>query len=382
LLKKSEKEKFKIKFVMISETKEFMKSIKKVFISASMLRHYELDDESMMKTNVFDFVITKIFSQLAEIDDQWRSIVFYFKKMIFVERNYDVNNQKMLVIVKICKKWRHYIKDVKYSVRMMIDHVNLKNFFINKTFNRRKIRWWKRLTELDLKIKYRFDKNNFANDSSRKRDYENETANEDKNNENLNLRKWILIESKNIFTSKNEKEKRTYFFQSTSHQQLALSKTNNNRSKTLKTIDEKSKSNCFANNNLEISAKISIAKNAQNFLKKKNRCDCEKNFEEKKIFQVIVSRHRENFEKASTRKRREWRKSCFEKLNKKCLEQKNDVQRFVLETSHRIIYFATIWFVRATSTISCRKSIDEAWQRERKRETSWFEKWQRRRVEQ
>jgi hypothetical protein len=208
LLKKSEKEKFKIKFVMISKAKEFMKSIKRIFMSASMLRHYEFDDESMMKTNVFDFVITKIFSQLAEIDDQWRSIVFYFKKMIFAERNYEVNDQKMLVIVKIFKKWRHYIKNVKYFIRMIIDHINLKNFFINKIFNRRETRWWERLTELDLKIKYRFDKNNFANDSFRKRDYENETANEDKNNKNLNLRKWVLIESKSIFTSKNKKKRK------------------------------------------------------------------------------------------------------------------------------------------------------------------------------
>jgi hypothetical protein len=268
LLKKNEKEKFKIKFVMISEAKEFMKSIKRVFMSASMLRHYKFDDESMMKTNVFDFVITRIFSQLAEIDDQWRSIVFYFRKMIFAERNYEVSDQKMLVLVKVCKKWRQYIKNVKYFVRMIIDHVNLKNFFINKILSDREIRWWKRLTELDLKIEYRFDKSNFANDSFRKRDYENEIANEDKNNENLNLEKWVLIESKSIFTSKNEKEKKTYFFQSINHRQFVLSKADNNRSKTLKTVDEKSKSNCFASNNLEISAKISIVKNAQNFLKK------------------------------------------------------------------------------------------------------------------
>jgi hypothetical protein len=157
-------------------------------MSASMLRHYEFNDKSMMKINIFDFVITRIFSQFAKIDDQWWSIVFYFKKMIFVERNYEINNQKMLVIVKICKKWRHYIKNVKYFVRMMIDHVNLKKFFINKIFNRKETRWWKRLTKLDLKIKYRFDKNNLANNSSRKRNYENEIANEDKNNENLNLK--------------------------------------------------------------------------------------------------------------------------------------------------------------------------------------------------
>jgi hypothetical protein len=85
---------------------------------------------------------------------------------------------------------------------MIIDHVNFKKFFINKIFNRKNIRWWKKSTKLRLKIKYRFDKNNLANDSFRKRDYENEITNEDKNNENLNLRKWVLIENKNIFTNK------------------------------------------------------------------------------------------------------------------------------------------------------------------------------------
>jgi hypothetical protein len=70
LLKKNDKSKFKIKFVMISEAKKFMKSIKKVFMSASILRHYELDDESMMKIDAFDFVIVDIFSQFVKIDDQ------------------------------------------------------------------------------------------------------------------------------------------------------------------------------------------------------------------------------------------------------------------------------------------------------------------------
>jgi hypothetical protein len=269
LLKESEKKNFKIKFVMISETKEFMKSIKRVFMNASMLRHYELDDESMMKINVFDFVITRIFSQLAEIDNQWRSIVFYFKKMIFVERNYEVNDQKMLVIVKICKKWRHYIKDVKYFVRMIIDHVNLKNFFINKIFNRRETRWWKRLAKLDLKIKYRFDKINFANDSSCKQNYENEIAKKNKNNKKLNLKKWILIESKSVLKSKNKKKKNTYFFQSINHRHAILSNANSNSSKIFETINETSKNNCLTRNNLKKKTKISIVKNAQNFLKRK-----------------------------------------------------------------------------------------------------------------
>jgi hypothetical protein len=223
----------------------------------------------MMKTNAFDFVITRIFSQFAEINNQWRLIVFYFRKIIFVERNYETNDQEMLIIIRIYKKWRHYIKNVKYFTRMIIDHIKFKNFFINKIFSRRKTRWWKRLTKFDLKIKYRFDKSNFVNDWIRKRNYENEIAKKNKSNESLNLKVWVLIESKNIFTSKNEKKKSIYFFQSINHWQIALSNANKNSSKTLKTIDETSKNNCFANNNLEKSAKISIVKNAQNFLKKK-----------------------------------------------------------------------------------------------------------------
>ncbi len=68
-LKKDEKNKFKIKFVLISKKIESMKTLKRVFTNASMLRHYEFDDESMMKTNVSNFVIARMFFQFEEIDD-------------------------------------------------------------------------------------------------------------------------------------------------------------------------------------------------------------------------------------------------------------------------------------------------------------------------
>ncbi len=70
LLKKDEKNKFKIKFMLISEKVELMKTLKLVFTSALMLRHYEFDDESIMKTNVSNFVIARMFFQLEEINDQ------------------------------------------------------------------------------------------------------------------------------------------------------------------------------------------------------------------------------------------------------------------------------------------------------------------------
>jgi hypothetical protein len=144
----------------------------------------------------------------------------------------------------------------------------LKKFFINKAFNCKEVKWWKKLIEFDLKIKYRSEKNYFADDSSRKRDYENEFTKKNKNDENLNFKKWILIESKSIFKSKNEKKKK-YFISSINNRHVFLSNANNIASKTFEIIDEMSKNNCFANNDSINCAKFSIVKNAQNFLKKK-----------------------------------------------------------------------------------------------------------------
>jgi hypothetical protein len=73
-----------------------------------------------------------------------------------------------------------------------------------------------------------------------------------------------------------------------------------------------------------------------------NRNNPEKNFEMKKILQVIVSKDRENLEMISTRKHREQRRSCFQKLNNKRFKQEIDIHRLIFEISHRITYSAKI----------------------------------------
>ncbi len=78
-----------------------------------------------------------------------------------------------------------------------------------------------------------------------------------------------MIENKSILKSKNEKRKKKYFFSSTSNRHVSLSNADSIASETFETIDEMSRSNCFANNDSANCAKFSIAKNAQNFLKKK-----------------------------------------------------------------------------------------------------------------
>jgi hypothetical protein len=157
----------------------------------------------------------------------------------------------MLAIIKACKKWRHYVKDFKYFVQMIINYTNFKNFFINKNLSRKKVKWWERLTKLNLKIKYQFDKNNLVDDSSRCRDYENQTAKKNKlRNENLNLKKWTLIESNAFLKNKNERNKKEKTFSlSCRNRYVVLTIANNNSLKTQKTIDETSRNNYLQNKN-------------------------------------------------------------------------------------------------------------------------------------
>jgi hypothetical protein len=59
---------------------------------------------------------------------------------------------------------------------IIIDHVNLRTFFIIKILSRRKIKWWKRFSKLDFLIQYRSKRLNSANALNRRSDYAIDSA--------------------------------------------------------------------------------------------------------------------------------------------------------------------------------------------------------------
>jgi hypothetical protein len=140
LLKEENKKRFWEKFVFNADAKKAFEILKIAFTSVSMLLHFDFDKRSQLETNAFDFVLSTIISQLMKSIDQWHSIVFWFKKMISVEINYEIDEKEMLAIVEVCKTWRHYLKEVKYFIRAITDHFNLRIFLIIKTLSRREAR--------------------------------------------------------------------------------------------------------------------------------------------------------------------------------------------------------------------------------------------------
>jgi hypothetical protein len=96
--------------------------------------------------------------------------------MTSAERHYDANESEMLAIVKTCKQWRHYVENAKHQILIIIDHVNLRTFFIIKILSKREIRWWKKLSKFDFLIEYRSKRLNSTDVFSRRSDYAADSA--------------------------------------------------------------------------------------------------------------------------------------------------------------------------------------------------------------
>ena len=60
----------------------------------------------------------------------------------------------MLVIVKACKHWKHYVESALHTIRVLMDHMNLYMYFNEKIKKSLEIRWWEKLLGLDFAIKH------------------------------------------------------------------------------------------------------------------------------------------------------------------------------------------------------------------------------------
>ena len=155
MLKSRVKDKFNNKdFVMTTEAFEAFNKLKKCFTMAPMLMHYKPERQITLKTDVSTFAISGIIFQLIKMFGQWHFVAFWSQKMESAKCNYEVEESKILTIVKACKHWHHYLERATYQVWVVTNHCNLCTFLTSKYVLRYKARWWERLLGLNLTIKY------------------------------------------------------------------------------------------------------------------------------------------------------------------------------------------------------------------------------------
>ncbi len=172
LLKEKKKEEFDKEFEFTEKARIAFAQLKDVFIKTSILLHFDSKRKIRLKIDASDFAISEILFQLIEKTNQWHFVTFFFRKMFVAEQNYEIEKVEMLVVIESCRVFRHYVEDALFSVQMLIDHVNFNTFFKNKELNKKKARWWEKLNDLNLHIEYKSNKQNSADDSFRRLDYE------------------------------------------------------------------------------------------------------------------------------------------------------------------------------------------------------------------
>ncbi len=126
---------------LISEAKKTFTELKQVFVETPILNHFNLERHIRIETDISDFAISGVLSQLT-LDDlaQWHLVAFSFRKMIPTEIQYEIYDGELMAIVEAFKTWRYYLKGYKHEVLVLIDHNNLQYFMDIKSLSFRQVR--------------------------------------------------------------------------------------------------------------------------------------------------------------------------------------------------------------------------------------------------
>ena len=151
-------------FKWTTECQKAFDNLKKAFITASILKHFDSEVENIVEIDVSDERLERVLFQY-DVDGLLHPVAFFFKKMISAECNYEIYDKELLTIIKVFEKWRSELKSFKFFIQVIIDHKNLKYFMSFKLLNRKQARWSEYLSRFNFKITYRSSKLNNAADS-------------------------------------------------------------------------------------------------------------------------------------------------------------------------------------------------------------------------
>ena len=77
-----------------------------------------------IETDASKYATGAVLTQLNSNGDQ-HSISFISKTLSPTERNYEIYNRELLVIIRALEEWRHYIQGSVHATTILSDHKNL-----------------------------------------------------------------------------------------------------------------------------------------------------------------------------------------------------------------------------------------------------------------
>ena len=86
-----------------------------------------------------DYAIRRVLSMECE-DGRQRLVAFFSKLLNKTERNYEIYDKEILVIIRGLENQRHLLKGTHFKFEIQTDHKNLEYFMKAQKLNRRQAR--------------------------------------------------------------------------------------------------------------------------------------------------------------------------------------------------------------------------------------------------
>ncbi len=134
-------------------------NLKKQVSLISVLRHFDLKWQAILKINASNYVKDEILSQYND-EKVFYSMIFYSKSMIFAEINYHIYDKKLLIMIQCFEHWWLELKCIELLIQMFIDHQTLKIFMKNKQLSQWQVNYLNILSKFNFQIIFRSDKMN------------------------------------------------------------------------------------------------------------------------------------------------------------------------------------------------------------------------------
>jgi len=71
-----------------------------------------------------------------------------------MERNYEIYDKEMLVIIRRLENWRHLLEGACFKFEIWTDHKNLEYFMKVQKLNRKQAQWALYLSRFDFTLKH------------------------------------------------------------------------------------------------------------------------------------------------------------------------------------------------------------------------------------
>jgi hypothetical protein len=128
-------------------------TLKQAFISAPVLTHYKPSCLLVIETNVSDYALAAILSQV-ESNGEIHPVTYLSQTFSNTELNYDTHDKELMAIYKAFKAWRHYLEGTEVLVDVVMDHKNLEYFCTTRILSRRQAWWSTFLSGFNMVIRF------------------------------------------------------------------------------------------------------------------------------------------------------------------------------------------------------------------------------------